>query len=125
LTFVGELTDMDLFPRMHKQNPHKQDWHHMLLFLRCQVEDYAFKRWTSEQGLDEEHERRKRVKTDKAELTFQSKLADLRKRASGSGKKNKTVLVKKQKEHVHTFEQVENGVQKCSACGFTVEMEEL
>ncbi|KAL9082018.1 MAG: hypothetical protein Q9159_006814, partial [Coniocarpon cinnabarinum] len=37
-----ELKDEELLPRLEKPNPHKSTWQPMLLFLRYQVEAYAF-----------------------------------------------------------------------------------
>lgn len=44
----------------------------MMLFLRCQVEAYAFgpQKWGSERGLDEEFERRSDVKSAKRGKKF-------------------------------------------------------
>lgn len=38
----GECRDEDLLPHIEKPNPHKRHWGNMWLFLRCQVEEYAF-----------------------------------------------------------------------------------
>ena len=47
----------------------------MMLYVRYMVEEYAFKKWGSEQGLDEEDERREAQKKDKKDKKFKEKLA--------------------------------------------------
>ncbi|KAK8087285.1 XPA protein C-terminus-domain-containing protein [Apiospora phragmitis] len=70
------LTDRDeeLLPHLSRPNPHKSHWHDMMLFLRYQVEEYAFsdKRWGSP--------RREADKKKRKEAKFKSKLLDLKKR---------------------------------------------
>ena len=77
-----ELKDTDLLPRLEKPNPHKSTWQPMQLFLRCQVEEYAFseKKWGSGEALDREFERRQADKKKRKEDKFRSKLRDLKKR---------------------------------------------
>ncbi|KAH0133329.1 DNA repair protein, partial [Aureobasidium melanogenum] len=55
-----ELKDEQLLPRLEKPNPHKSTWNNMMLYLRYQVEEYAFsdKKWGSPEALDEEFEKR-------------------------------------------------------------------
>lgn len=77
-----ELKDTDLLPRLEKPNPHKSTWHSMQLYLRCQVEAYAFseRKWGSEAGLDAEFARRTGEKKKRREDKFQSRLADLKRK---------------------------------------------
>ncbi|KAI0124811.1 DNA repair protein rad14-like protein [Xylariales sp. AK1849] len=76
-----ELRDEDLLPHLSRPNPHKSHWHDMMLFLRYQVEEYAFtKKWGSAEALDEEFERRETDKKKRKEAKFKSKLLDLKKR---------------------------------------------
>ena len=77
-----ELRDTELLPRLEKPNPHKSTWQPMLLFLRYQVEEYAFsdKKWGSGEALDAEFERRMGEKKRRREVKFKSKLRDLKKR---------------------------------------------
>lgn len=53
-----------------------------MLYLRYQVEEYAFsaKKWGSPEALDAEFERRENDKKRRREVKFKSKLDDLRKR---------------------------------------------
>lgn len=48
----------------------------MMLFLRLQVETYAFKKWGDEEGLDEEFERREAEKRERREKKFQKGLRE-------------------------------------------------
>jgi DNA-repair protein complementing XP-A cells len=54
----------------------------MMLFLRYQVEEYAFgeKKWGSSEALDAEFERRESDKKRRKEAKFREKLLDLKKR---------------------------------------------
>ncbi|GAA6043065.1 hypothetical protein JCM8097_005146 [Rhodosporidiobolus ruineniae] len=114
-----ELRDTDLMPHLLRPNPHRPTYSNMMLFLRCQVEDYAFssKKWGSPEALDAEFERREAEKKDKKSKKFAKKLQELR-------KKTKTNVWHRrvEAEHRHEFEQLE-GVQRCVECGFEVESE--
>jgi len=137
VSFLAELRDEDLLPRLERPNPHKSTWNNMMLFLRYQVEEYAFsdKKWGSPKALDSEFERRENDKKKRRETKFKSKLEDLKKRTRvdayrrnrkgatggnfgddlGSGR------------HVHQWgRSIENpetgiGVKKCVDCGMEVE----
>jgi DNA-repair protein complementing XP-A cells len=53
----------------------------MRLYLRCQVEDYAFStKWGSVEALDDEFAARELVKKKRRDSKFKSKLEDLKKR---------------------------------------------
>lgn len=77
-----ELKDPDLLPRLEKPNPHKASWHNMQLYLRCQVEAYAFseRKWGSEAGLDAEFARREKDKKKRKEDKFKGRLEDLKRK---------------------------------------------
>ncbi|KAI1281568.1 XPA protein C-terminus-domain-containing protein [Xylaria sp. FL0933] len=77
-----ELRDSDLLPHLSRPNPHKSHWHDMMLFLRYQVEAYAFgeTKWGSAEALDAEFERREADKKRRKEAKFKEKLLDLKKR---------------------------------------------
>lgn len=78
----AELRDEELLPHLLKANPHKSTYSNMMLFLRCQVENYAFSehKWGSEQGLDDEFVRRQEEKSRKRGKKFMQGLQELRKR---------------------------------------------
>ncbi|KAI0007505.1 DNA repair protein [Xylariaceae sp. FL0662B] len=76
-----ELRDEELLPHLSKPNPRESRWHDMMLFLRYQVEAYAFERkWGSAEALDAEFERREADKKRRKEAKFKDKLLDLKKR---------------------------------------------
>ncbi|CAI2163310.1 4966_t:CDS:2 [Funneliformis geosporum] len=102
----AELKDVEILPHLSKPNPHKTTWNNMMLFLREQVEEFAFKKWGSEEGLDQEYERRE----------------DLRRRT-----RTETLEQNRRKVHKHEFgeveEDTETGVttQCCKTCGLRIE----
>ncbi|KAI1337361.1 XPA protein C-terminus-domain-containing protein [Xylariaceae sp. FL0016] len=141
-----ELRDPELLPHLSKPNPHKSHWHDMMLFLRCQVEDYAIgTRWGSAEALDAEFERREADKKRRKEAKFKEKLRDLKKRTrtdtyrrqqgrfgdggGGSGKGQKAAFgdtVANGGKHVHEWGRVienEAGetIKTCTTCGMEVE----
>lgn len=136
-----ELNDDKLLPHLERPNPHKSNWHNMYLYLRCQLEEYAFsdRKWGSAEALDEEFERRQTESKRRKENKFKSKLADLKKRtkveayqrsrrAAGGGNFGDDLS---DGRHVHDFGRpVDNPdtgmpVKTCLSCGFEVEELEL
>lgn len=77
-----ELKDEDLMPHLERPNPHKQSFHAMQLFLRLQVEAYAFSpaKWGSSEALDEEYVKRQKISKERKQKKFKNKLEDLKKR---------------------------------------------
>lgn len=112
-------------PHLLKANPHKSTFANMMLFLRCQVEEFAWKKWGSPEALDAEYERRLAEKKKKRNKKFEEGLKELRRRT------RETVWQRrKDEEHQHVYGQIERGPdgtskQICHSCGFTVEIEEL
>jgi DNA-repair protein complementing XP-A cells len=112
----------------------------MMLFLRYQVEEYAFKnKWGSAEALDAEFEKREADKKRRKEAKFKEKLADLK-------RKTRTDAVRRERgagaramkfgdtvggggKHIHEWGQVVeyNGmtVRTCTECGMEVEEMEL
>ncbi|KAK7463868.1 DNA repair protein rad14 [Stygiomarasmius scandens] len=121
----AELRDQEAMPHLLKANPHKSTFANMMLFMRYQVEEFAWKKWGSSEGLDAEYERRMSEKKKKKNRKFEQGLKDLRKRTKEG------VWQKRQDaEHKHAFGPTERstdgtGMQICHECGFTVEFEEL
>ncbi|RIA86257.1 XPA protein C-terminus-domain-containing protein [Glomus cerebriforme] len=119
-----ELKDEEVLPHLSKPNPHKATWNNMMLFLREQVEEFAFKKWGGEEGLDKEYEKRVNLKKKKKEKKFKTKLADLRKRT-------RTEVLIGQKNHKHEFGEVEEDpetgatTQCCKTCGMQIEVDIL
>ena len=73
----SELRDQSLLPHMLKRNPHASNYSNMMLYLRMQVEEVAFKKWGGGEGLDEEWERRETVKRDRKVKKFEDGLKAL------------------------------------------------
>ena len=132
----SELKDEELLPHLERPNPHKSTWNNMMLFLRCQVEEYAFtKKWGSAEALDEAFEKRESEKKRRKQDKFKSKLQELKKRtrveAYKRGRQNGGGGdfgddVNKGGKHTHVWgRSVENdegiGVKTCMECGMKVE----
>ncbi|CUA72300.1 DNA repair protein rad14 [Rhizoctonia solani] len=117
-----ELRDEEVMPHLLKANPHQSTWNNMMLFVRFQVEEFAFKKWGGPEGLDAEWERRMTEKRSKRSKKFEDSLKDLRRRTRESG-----WAKRKADEHVHTYGVTDTslGVQRCTECGFEVEVEEF
>jgi DNA-repair protein complementing XP-A cells len=144
-----ELEDKDLLRRMEKPNPHKSHWSMMQLYLRYQVEEFAFseKKWGSPEALDEEFTKREEQRKVKKEEKFKKKLNDLKKRTridafersvarrkgedDGGNLKFGDKIVRKGDAHEHEWGRaVENpetgiGVKRCVECGMECEEIEL
>lgn len=133
-----ELNDIELLPRMLKPNPHKKTWNDMMLFLRYQVEEYAFsdKKWGSAEALDEAFEQREAAKKQKKQKNFEKKLSELKRRTrveatkrarAGGGGTFGDVIGNARHEHEwgRGVEDPETGMIKrtCIDCG--METEEL
>ncbi|KAF9889289.1 hypothetical protein FE257_007397 [Aspergillus nanangensis] len=133
-----ELRDEELLPHLERPNPHKSTWNNMMLFLRYQVEEYAFspKKWGSSEALDAEFERRESEKKRRREAKFKTKLQDLKKRTRVDAYRRSRQGVTGGSfgddlgnggRHVHQWgRSVENpetgiGVKKCVDCGMEVE----
>jgi DNA-repair protein complementing XP-A cells len=135
-----ELKDEDILPHLERPNPHKQFFHPMQLFLRLQVEAYAFspEKWGSPEALDEEYEKRREVSKGRKEKKFKNKLEDLKKRTrveaykrarlSGGadvqfGQKIKGRYDKHEHEWGRSVLDPESGMtrKRCDECGMEVE----
>ncbi|SNX84467.1 related to DNA repair protein RAD14 [Melanopsichium pennsylvanicum] len=119
----AELKDEELLPHLLKANPHKATYSNMMLFCRKQVEEFAFGpgKWGSEEGLDQEFERREEEKARKRGKKFAKGLADLRKRT-----RDNVWQKRRDEEHTHEWEEVEvrgKAMQRCVDCGYSVEVE--
>lgn len=114
----------------------------MQLYLRYQVEEYAFsdRKWGSPEALDAEFEKRESEKKRRKQKKFDTKLAELKKKtrvdaykrsrnaSEGGAEANfGDRIVKAGEKHVHewgrTVEDPETGIgkKKCVECGMEVE----
>ncbi|KAG0257757.1 hypothetical protein DFQ27_004939 [Actinomortierella ambigua] len=125
-----ELRDRELFPWWERPNPKKATWNNMMLYLRCQVEAYAYEKWGGPEGLDAEFERRERQKEERKEKKFKQELRDLRNKTRTSVWQDRKIQ-KRPKTHQHDFgvalvdPKTGASVQTCVECGIQVECEEF
>jgi DNA-repair protein complementing XP-A cells len=122
---AAELRDHEILPHLLKANPHKATWNNMMLFVRMQVEAFAFKKWGGPESLDKEWERRVEQAKQRKGKKFAQSLRDLRRKTRESEWQLRQDAI-----HKHEFGIVENtgdahGVQRCMECGFEIEVEEL
>lgn len=97
-----ELRDEELMPHLLKPNPHNKTYSSMMLYLRYQVEEFAYKKWSGPEGLDREWERRVEEKKQKKDKKFEQKLRDLR-RKTRTAKFSKAGARRMEEKHVHDF----------------------
>lgn len=69
-----ELRDEEILPHLLKANPHKSTFANMMLYVRYQVEEFAWKKWGGPEGLDEEWNRREKMKKEKKDKKFEQQL---------------------------------------------------
>jgi DNA-repair protein complementing XP-A cells len=117
---AAELKDEELLPHLLRPNPHRPTYSNMMLFLRKQVEAFAFsdKKWGSPEALDTEFARREKEKKQKKDKQFEGRLKELRKRTRTNVWHRRV-----DGEHKHEFIDEKGGVQTCIECGFEVEAE--
>jgi DNA-repair protein complementing XP-A cells len=122
---------------MEKPNPRASHWHDMMLFLRYQVEDYAFsdKKWGSAEGLDAEYVRREAEKKKRTEKKFKMKIMELKKKTrteayrkglltGATGGNFGDVVAGGKHEHewgIPVENQNGDTVKACTSCGMEVE----
>lgn len=70
----SELKDPSLLPHLLKPNPHASNYSNMMLYLRMQVEEVAWKKWGGPEGLDVEWEKREEIKRDRKVKKFEEGL---------------------------------------------------
>ena len=132
-----ELKDAELLPHLERPNPHKSTWNNMMLYLRCQVEEYAIgTKWGSAEAMDAAFEKREEEKKRRKQEKFRTKLQELKKRTrveahrrnrkGGGGPGNFGDDVGRGGKHDHTWGRpVENedgvSVKTCVECGMEVE----
>ena len=128
-----ELADLGLFRRIVKENPHSGTFSRMQLFLRYQIEEYAFKKWGSSDNLDKEWLRREEMRKNRREKRFNNKLREMRKKLRAE-ELTRNLRAQRDKKHIHDWsfperkkpadgeEVPENSfVKRCIDCGMEVE----
>ncbi|CCF60302.1 hypothetical protein KAFR_0J02380 [Kazachstania africana CBS 2517] len=73
-----ELNDTSIFHRLEKPNPHSGTFARMQLFVRCEIEEFAFKKWGGSAGLDEEWQRRETAKLQRKEKKYNEQIKQMR-----------------------------------------------
>ena len=133
-----ELKDEELLPHLERPNPHKSTWNNMMLYLRYQVEEYAFaKKWGSAKALDEAFEKRESEKKKRKQDKFKSKLQELKKktrveayrrsRQAGGGGGEFGDDIDRDRKHTHVWGRTTQnpdtgiGVKGCVECGMEIE----
>ncbi|KAK5781732.1 hypothetical protein RI543_000918 [Arxiozyma heterogenica] len=131
-----ELNDKSLFHRLEKPNPHSGTFARMQLFVRCEIEAFAFKKWGGEEGLDKEWERRETLKIKRKEQLYQKEIQTMRlkTRAQEFTKKLRDKkygnLIHEHKfgEAVETYKDEEDNTimkRRCINCGLEVDEVEI
>lgn len=121
-----ELMDTTIFSKIEKPNPH-HNFSRMQLYLRYQIEEFAFKKWGGADGLDAEWLRRQQQKMDRKNKRFETKLQEMKMRTRAEEYTRK--LREKANDgygHVHDWSaplQMEGAVVKrrCIDCGLETE----
>lgn len=126
-----ELNDLELFHRLEKPNPHSGTFARMQLFVRCEIENYAYKKWGGEEGLDNEWKRREEGKLKRKEKKYNDKIKEMRLKTRAQEYTTKLRDKKYGKTHVHNFtDPIPNGKdedgftllkRRCIECGLETE----
>ncbi|KAJ3037890.1 hypothetical protein HDV00_001234 [Rhizophlyctis rosea] len=122
----SELRDSSRLPHWIRPNPHKSTYSNMLLYLRLQVEAFAWEKWGGPEQLDAEFDRREKEKKDRKAKKFKAKLNELRKKTRTSTWTRATEV-----EHQHEYgeEEFDEGnnryTKSCVSCGFQMSYEAL
>ncbi|CCE64416.1 hypothetical protein TPHA_0H02120 [Tetrapisispora phaffii CBS 4417] len=122
-----ELNDIGLFHRLEKPNPHSGTFARMQLFVRCEIEKFAFEKWEGEEGLDNEWKRREEGKVSRREKKYQEKMKQMRLKTRAQEYTNRLKEKKYGKTHVHNFSNPIDGGEdedgnalqrrRCMECG--------
>ncbi|CCE90042.1 DNA repair protein RAD14 TDEL_0A07100 [Torulaspora delbrueckii] len=126
-----ELNDSDLFHKLEKPNPHSGTFARMQLFVRCEVEEFAFKKWGGEEGLDKEWHRREEGKSQRREKKYQQEMLKMRMKTRAQEYTTRLKERKHGKAHVHSFTApIDGGMnedghqvlrRRCVDCGMETE----
>jgi DNA-repair protein complementing XP-A cells len=107
---------------VEKPNPHKNTYNNMMLYMRYQVEEYAFKKWNGPDGLDTEYERRVQARKKRKDKKFLKKLKEMRRKTRAEA------LTRKDYSGPHNHQwgeptDLQNGMvsRRCMTCGLTTE----
>ncbi|RWS23856.1 DNA repair protein complementing XP-A cells-like protein [Leptotrombidium deliense] len=125
------LKDCDLDKRepplkfVLKKNPNPLARGEMKLYLRAQVEERALEVWESEEGLEEERNRRVEKRHQRQEKQYQKRMKDLRMSTRSS------LYLKKSVTHEHEFgeevykEESDTYEKVCKTCNHVISYEKM
>lgn len=126
-----ELNDPDLFHKLEKPNPHSGTFARMQLFVRFEIEKYAYKKWGGEEGLDNEWKRREEGKLKRREKKYNDKIKEMRLKTRAQEYTKRLLDKKYGKSHVHHYtDPIPNGKdedgndllkRRCTECGLETE----
>ncbi|KAI0462038.1 hypothetical protein LJB42_004643 [Komagataella kurtzmanii] len=122
-----ELADHDLLHRLEKTNPYSGTYSKMQLYLRYQVEEFAFKKWNGPEELDNEWAKREEQRIKRRDKKFETKLKQMRKRTRAEEYTRKLREQKYGKSHVHQWSMPIDGGKsglvrrRCTDCGLETE----
>ncbi|KAG7885157.1 hypothetical protein KL938_001414 [Ogataea parapolymorpha] len=121
-----ELADETLFKRLVKANPHSGTYSKMQLFLRYQIEEYAFKKWGSAENLDKEWLRREEMRVKRRDKKFNTRLREMRKKMRAEEFTRK-LRGERNERHEHHWSRGEPTGEpgmvrrRCKDCGLEIE----
>jgi DNA-repair protein complementing XP-A cells len=90
----------------------------MILYVRYQDEEFAWKKWGSQEVFDAEYGRRIAIKKTENQKFEES-------HGSPETHPGKRMTKRQDAEHKHVYGPVENGTQVCHACELTIDVEEF
>lgn len=99
----SELNDDALFHKLEKPNPHSGTFARMQLFVRCEVENFAFNKWGGEEGLDAEWHRREEGKSQRREKKYQKEMLKMRMKTRAQEYTTRIREKRHGKAHEHNF----------------------
>lgn len=113
-----ELRDKEILPHMERPNPYKSTFANMMLYLRYQVEDFAFNKWGGPEGLDGEWERREKMKKLRKQAKFEMHIREIRNKTRAQ-----TITGTNRKVHRHKWDegvkQADGEILRRCDCGMT------
>jgi DNA-repair protein complementing XP-A cells len=130
------LTDSELEKLRHitKPNPRGRTWSAMRLYMRRQLEAYAFEKWGNEEGLDAALDKRDAERHHRMSQKLHRRMNMLRKRTYTSLQLgNPREFIAQKRVHQHDFDAPfpidpsrPDQLQKiCRSCGFSIQFESL
>lgn len=108
-----DLRDLKYITR---PNPHKGNWHDMILYIENQIKSICMKKYGNEEAVEEIIKNRKESIKQRKIKKLKTKIRDLKRRT--------IVKTNTREQHSHEFTGI-GGVKKCIICGMKIEQEEI